>query len=137
MTLHEFHARSLASTLILADASVRRMERLLTNGGERGLIRSIESTLSKEERTVLLHDVHSLQRMLTLMAESFALPRSTLDLRRVLDGELSTLWVLFEDCRPERMKGYGQEFSPEERSRLEETVNQLTDRVRAITRRLL
>ncbi|HXY01400.1 MAG TPA: hypothetical protein VEI54_10805 [Candidatus Limnocylindrales bacterium] len=137
MTLHEFHARSLASTLTLADASVRRMERLLTNGGEEGLIRYIQNTLSREECAALLHDVHSLRDTLTSLAEALALQRSALDIRRVLDAELTTLWVLFEDCRPARMKGYGQEFSPEDQSRLDETVNELTAKVDAMKRRLL
>jgi len=55
----------------------------------------------------------------------------------VLDAELTTLWVLFEDCRPARMKGYGQEFSREDQSRLDETVNELTTKVDAMKRRLL
>lgn len=137
MTLHEFHARSLASTLTLADASVRRMETLLTEGGEKGLIRIIQNSLSPGERAALLHDVHSLGDMLASLAQSFSLPRNSLDLRRVLDAELSTLWVLFEDCRPTRMKGYGQDFSPEDGDRLEEFANQLTAQVRAMSRRLL
>jgi len=136
MTLHPFHARSLASTLTLADASVRRMQRLLANGGEDGLIRSITSSLSADERAVLLRDVRSLQQMLVEMASAFSLPRSDLDLRRVLDGELSGLWVLFEDCRPRRMQGYGQEFSGGDETRLENTVNHLTDWVRSIIARL-
>jgi hypothetical protein len=137
MTLHEFHARSLASTLTLADASVRRMERLLTNGGEEGLIRFIQNTLSPEESAAVLRDVHSMREMLTAMAATFSLQRNALDLRRVLDAELSTLWVLFEDCRPSRMKGYGQDLFPEDASRLEETVERLTTHVSAMKRRLL
>lgn len=137
MTLHEFHARSLASTLTLADASVRRMERLLANGGEEGLIRVIQNTLSPDECSAFLRDVHSLRDMLTVMAETFSLQRSSFDLRRVLDAELSTLWVLFEDCRPARMKGYGQIFSPEDGARLEEMANQLADHVQRLRGRLL
>jgi hypothetical protein len=137
MTLHEFHARSLASTLTLADASVRRMERLLANGGEQGLIRVIQNTLSQEECSAFLRDVHSLRDMLAAMAETFSLQHDSFDLRRVLDAELSTLWVLFEDCRPARMKGYGQDFSPEDGARLEETANRLTAHVRSMRGRLL
>jgi hypothetical protein len=137
MTLHEFHSRSLASTLTLADASVRRMERLLTEDGEEGLIRFIQNTLSPDECSAILREVHSLRDMLTVMAETFSLQRNSLDLRRVLDAELSTLWVLFEDCRPACMKGYGQDFSPEDAARLEETADQLTAHVRTMRERLL
>jgi hypothetical protein len=137
MTLHEYHSRSLASTLALADASVRRMERLLTDGGEEGLIRCIQNTLSPDECALFLRDVHSLRDMLAVMAETFSLQRSFFDLRRVLDAELSTLWVLFEDCRPARMKGYGQVFSPADGARLDETADQLTAHVRKMRGRLL
>jgi hypothetical protein len=137
MTLHEFHSRSLASTLNLADASVQRMERLLADSGEEGLIRFIQNTLSPDECSTMLREVRSLRDMLTIMAETFSLQRSSFDIRRVLDAELSTLWVLFEDCRPARMKGYGQDFSPEDGTRLEETANKLTGHVRRMRERLL
>jgi len=34
--------------------------------------------------------------------------------RQLLAAELSRLWVVLENARPERMKGYGREFSPED-----------------------
>jgi hypothetical protein len=137
MTLHEFHSRSLASTLTLADASVRLMERLLAEGGEEGLIRFIQNTLSPDECSAILREVRSLRDMLTVMKETFPLQRSAFDIRRVLDAELSTLWVLFEDCRPARMKGYGQDFCAEDAARLDQTANQLTAHVRKMRERLL
>src|SRR6266704_3359375 len=72
MKLHEFHARSLESSLTLADASVHRMERLLTDGGEEGVVRTIENTLSPELRATLLRFVRTLREMLAAMAESFS-----------------------------------------------------------------
>lgn len=125
MKLHEYHSRSLEATLSRADEAIHRMERLLTNAGQDGAVRKIENTLSPELRGVLLTQLHTLQVMLAAMAESFSLQPHPLDIRRVLDAEISTLWVLFEDCRPARMKGYGQKFPPETRTALEETVEKL------------
>lgn len=132
MTLHEFQARSLTSALALADTSVHRMERLLTEGGEEGVVRFIQDTLSPEERAALIKGVQELRDMLAAMAERFNLQRNAMDIRRVLDAELSTLRVLFEDCRPARMKGYGRYFSPEDGAQLDATVDRLTDHVCAM-----
>jgi hypothetical protein len=105
------------------------MEQLLTNGGQDGIVRKIEDTLSAESRDLLLSQLHSLQIKLATMAKSFSLDPHPLDIRRVLDAEISTLWVLFENCQPARMKGYGQEFASEARAALEETVGDLAAHV--------
>jgi len=123
--LHEYHARSLEATLSRADEAIHRMERLLTNAGQDGAVRKIENTLSPESREALLAQLRTLQAMLAAMAESFTLQPHPLDIRRVLDAEISTLWVQFEDCRPVRMKGYGQKFAPEASAVLEKTVEKL------------
>jgi hypothetical protein len=129
VNLHEYHARSLESTLNLADAAALKMERLLTEGGQAGVVRKIEDTLSSDARTALLARVRELRAMLANLAQSFSLQIDRMDLRRVLDAETSGLWVLFEDCRPVRMKGYGQEFSPEARAALNETIDRLISHV--------
>ena len=132
MNLHEFHARSLESGLALADASVHRMERLLIDGGEQGTVRKVENTLTPEMRGTLLDGVHKLRGMLAAMAQEFSLQPHPLDIRRVLDAETSALWVLFEDCRPSRMKGYGQDFSPEAVAGLNDTIDKLIAHVRSM-----
>lgn len=136
MKLHEYHARSLEATLSRADEAVHRMERLLTHAGQDGAVRKIENTMSSESRKVLLAQLHALRKMLAAMAESFSLQPHPLDIRRVLDAEISTLWVLFEDCRPARMKGYGQKFSAEASAALEETVEKLLAHVLTMRERV-
>lgn len=132
MILHEYHARSLEATLSRADDAMNRVERLLANAGQDGAVRKVENTLSTEAREALLAQLHTLRSLLGSMAEAFSLQTHALDIRRVLDAELSTLWVLFEDCRPKRMKGYGQQFAPEARAALEEHVEELLAHVAAM-----
>jgi hypothetical protein len=134
--LHEYHARSLEATLSRADEAIHRMVRLLTNAGQDGAVRKIENTLSKESREALLGQLRAMQVMLAAMAESFSLEAHPLDVRRVLDAELSTLWVLFEDCRPIRMKGYGQKFPGEASAALEATVERLLGHVLTMRERV-
>jgi hypothetical protein len=127
--LHEYHARSLEATLSRADQAIHRMEGLLANSGQSGIVLKIENTLSLKSRDALLSQLQALQATLSLMAKSFSLNPHPLDIRRVLDAEISTLWVLFENCRPARLRGYGQEFAPDARTTLEETVEDLVAQI--------
>lgn len=54
------------------------------------------------------------------------------DIRQVLNAELSSAWVMLENCRPKRMKGYGVEFDPAARAALEESVEHLVAQVIAL-----
>ena len=129
MKLHEYHARSLEATLSRVDEALNRMERLLFAGGQEGVVRKIENTLSPASSEVLLAEVRSLRKMVASLAQIFSLESHPLDIRRVLDAEISTMWVLFENCRPERMKGYGQAFTKEAREALEKNVDTLLAQV--------
>jgi hypothetical protein len=115
----------LEATLSRVDEAINRMERLLTDGSQEGVVRKIENTLSPAASEVLLARVRSLREMAGRMAQTFSLQSHPLDIRRVLDAEASTMWVLFENCRPERMKGYGQVFAKEAREALEKNVESL------------
>jgi len=137
MKLHEFHARSLESTLILADESVLRIRRLLRDAGQRGIIRQITNSLSEGKRWELESNAEALHRTFANLAKEFSLEPHPLELRRVLDAELSSLWVDLQDCRPDRMKGYGQPFSPEAWQRLESTIENLLAQIEAMRLLLL
>ena len=63
--------------------------------------------------------------MLVQVVGLFSLTEHPVDLRQVLAAEVSALWVIFEDSRPARMRGYGQEFSPEAKTALEDLVDRL------------
>jgi hypothetical protein len=60
-------------------------------------------------------------------------PRPT----RVLAAELSRLWVVLENARPERMKGYGREFSPADKAAWEKLIEELTSDVMEMRRILV
>jgi hypothetical protein len=136
MKLHEYHARSLEATLSRVDEALNRMERLLIAGGQEGVVRKIENTLSPGSNEILLAEVRSLRKMVVSLAQTFRLEPHPLDIRRVLDAEISTMWVLFENCRPERMKGYGQAFAKEAREALEKNVEMLLAQILKLRKRL-
>ncbi len=125
MNLHEFHARRLESTVCLAEAAIDRTEQLLRGTERDGVIRKVSDSLSAEARTELVNRVRELRQSLETLAADFTLSPRSLDIRQVLDAEFSTLWVMFENCRPSRMKGYGQAFDPQARVALEAHVEKL------------
>lgn len=45
--------------------------------------------------------------------------------KQMLAAELSTLWVVLENARPERMKGHGREFAPKYRIDWENLIQAL------------
>lgn len=129
MNLHEFHARRLESTVSLSEAAIDRTEQLLRAGGQNGVIRKVRDSLSSEVRAELLGRLRELRQALEALAADFALAPHGLDIRQILDAEFSTLWVMFENCRPGRMKGYGQAFDPQARAALESHVEKLLSAV--------
>ncbi len=133
MNLHEFHARRLESTVGLAEAAIDRTEQLL-RAGQNGVVRKVHDSLSSEVRAELLGRLRELRQALEALAADFALAPHGLDIRQILDAELSTLWVMLENCRPARMKGYGQAFDPQARAALESHVEKLLDAVLSLRR---
>jgi len=52
----------------------------------------------------------------------------------LLAAELSRLWVVLENARPERMKGYGREFSPEDKVDWDKMIDGLMSDIKEIRR---
>jgi hypothetical protein len=52
--------------------------------------------------------------------------------KQMLVAELSTLWVILENARPERMQGYGVEFAPPDKAEWENLVQTLMDETEQI-----
>ena len=131
-----FFSTLLEATVSLVEDGLDRMERLLSEGGESGIVRAVEDTLSPEERANLLDKVRQLGTELQSFAAKFSLQRHPVDIPQVLNAELSSAWVMLENCRPKRMKGYGVEFNPQTRATLEETVEHLVGEVLALRGKL-
>ena len=63
---------------------------------------------------------------------SSAVPRFAIhphkpDARQRLNAELASLWVILENARPKRLKGYGREFAPADRTDWEKLIQNLLD----------
>ncbi len=132
MKLHELHQRRLEATVSLVESGLDRIERLLAGGSPSEVARTEEDTLAPEERSALLESLRRLRDQLQSFAKLFSLERRSVDIRQIMNAELSSAWVMLENCRPKRMKGYGVDFDPGLRAALQESVERLVTQVVAL-----
>lgn len=135
MKLDELHRRRLEATVQLLEESVARCRRWLGGTGE-GIVRVVHMSIDDGERERLLREVDLLHAALHKFAAQFELEPKAVDLTQLLNAEVSTAWVMLENCRPKRMKGYGVAFKPEVAERLNGEVDRLLERVGVLRREI-
>ncbi len=128
MQLHELHARRLEATILLLEESIARCQRWL-NEESPGVLRVVRTGLDPERRSRLLELLEAFRQDLSGLAQQFRLQHHPVDLVQILNAEFSSAWVMLENCRPRRMKGYGIAFDPEVARALDSAVDRLTARV--------
>jgi hypothetical protein len=118
--------RHVETTLKLVDKAVQRVEYVLERGvrhtGPAGLTSSLHAETVRRARELF----HRLREEAVDVYHRYGFHSKKLDLHRVLDAEASSLWEMLEDCRPERMQGYGP-MDPETASVLEREVGRLLE----------
>src|SRR5579884_772835 len=126
--LHELHARRLEATILLLEESIARCQRWL-NEESPGVLRVVRTGLDPERRSRLLELLEAFRQDLSGLAQQFRLQHHPVDLVQILNAEFSSAWVMLENCRPRRMKGYGIAFDPAVAAALDSAVDRLTARV--------
>ena len=128
MKLDDHHKRRLEATVQLLEESVARCRRWLTGTGE-GILRVVHTSIEPAERERLLRELEELHAALHRFAAQFELEPHPMNLAQLLNAEFSTAWVMLENCRPKRMKGYGVAFDPTAATKLNGEVDHLLDRL--------
>jgi hypothetical protein len=124
MALDELHARRLATVGKMFDAALDRMEQVLrsveesTDSGE-------APRLSAEQARFIRDRMAAIRIRLQEGFQHFAIRLQKPEPKQMLIAELSTLWVILENARPERMKGYGREFAPPDKAEWENLIQAL------------
>jgi hypothetical protein len=133
MSLDELHARRLATIGNLFDAALDRMGLVLRSadesrdGGEGSQLSAEQTRFVRDKIATIRSRVHSSLR-------HFSIRLQKPERRQMLAAELSTLWVILENARPERMTGYGSGLSPEDEAEWENLVETLlheTEQIRS------
>jgi hypothetical protein len=127
MAPDELHARRLAALANVFEGALNRMEFVLDSlqpmgEGEREQIRQAREKME------------TARGRLSESLEHFSIRLHKPGPRQVLAAELSRLWVLLENARPERMKGYGREFSPADKTAWENLIEELMSDVKEVRR---
>jgi hypothetical protein len=120
MPLDELHARRLATIGNLFDAALERMELVLRSMEDRP--GDDASRFPAEKIRLLREKMAELKSRLHEGLRHFSIQLPKLEPRQVLMAELSALWVILENARPKRMKGYGVEFTPEDKAEWESLI---------------
>jgi hypothetical protein len=131
MALDDLHARRLATVASIVASALDRMGLVLDS------LESSPGGASREQIERAREKMDEMRRKLREALDHFSVRLVKPDPRQALAAELSTLWVVLENSLPERMKGYGKDFTPADRERWEglirgllEDLNQLRDRTR-------
>lgn len=135
MKLDDRHQRRLEATVQLLEESVARCRRWL-GGTDEGILRVVHTSLDPAERERLLGELDRFHAALHRFAAQFQLEPRAMNLAQLLNAEFSTAWVMLENCRPKRMKGYGVVFDPGSAAKLDGEVEELLDRVAVLRKEL-
>ena len=131
MALDELHARRLATVAKVFDAALDRIEQIL---------RSVEespgghefSRISSEQIDVTREKMATVRSRLQEALHQFSVHLQKPEPRQMLAAELSTLWLVLENARPERMKGYEREFSPNDKAAWGNLIKDLMNEIEHI-----
>lgn len=133
MALDELHARRLATTVALVEDAMKRIEAALRDLEERRPAGRDSANFSPAQVEQLRREMECVRKRLAEITSRFSVQREKPEARQMIAAELSSLWVILENALPERMKGYGHEFQPDDRSDWERLIRALirdTDRMR-------
>jgi len=107
MSLNNAQKRTVSVTMKLVDQALNRCERLLKQGGEQGLLYTIEDHLSAPQKDELLRCNQEMRHILQRLHAQFQFTRHVSTVRQQMGGELSYLWTILEECSSHRLRGYG------------------------------
>lgn len=136
MALDELHARRLATIGKMFDAALDRMEQVL---------RSVEESadsgeaprLSAEDAQFIRNKMAAIRIRLQEGLQHFSVRMQKPEPKQMLIAELSTLWVILENARPARMKGYGRTFAPQDKAEWENLMQALMHETELIRSKVL
>ncbi len=123
MALDELHARRLATVVNILESALDRMELVCKAPDKNPEV--APSALPGAQMRRAYEKMENLRQRLRLALERFPVRPRRPEPRQVLAAELSALWVVLENARPERMKGYGRKLSTADRAAWEELIQDL------------
>ena len=106
--------------------ALTRIELLLKDLSE-GREAAPEREITTEQIRKIYSQCQGIRARLRESSKRFAIHPHKPDARQRLNAELASLWVILENARPKRLKGYGREFAPADRTDWEKLIQNLLD----------
>ena len=136
MALDELHARRLETVMTLVENALQRIEQVLAGveagSGSAGGSAARGSQIMPAQVREARRRCEEIRRRLRAAVRRFAIRPHKPDPRQTIAAELSSLWVILENARPRRMKGYGREFAPADKADWETLVQDLLTEVERV-----
>jgi hypothetical protein len=88
----------------LAENCPIRMEQLLAPGDRAGAPSLEQTPLLTDDRESLLERVRGLRSEIEVVTKDLRLERRTVDVHQALSTELTSVWLILENCRPARLR---------------------------------
>src|SRR5208282_3034638 len=105
--LSDNHRRVIASGMLIVDAAAVRMLDLLEDRNSPAAMKVIEGSVTESEREQIRAGLLQLQELIASFVPKYDLQPSKKNLRRILASDASQIWMVLEDSRPVRIRGYG------------------------------
>jgi hypothetical protein len=135
MALDELHARRLATIASIFESALDRMGLVLKS--LEALEGNAAAPIKVEQIQLAREKMESIRAKLREALKRFAVRPTRPEPRQALAAELSALWLVLENAMPARMKGYGRDFSPDDKKEWEQLIRSLLhdlQRIRDLTR---
>jgi hypothetical protein len=115
----------LVTVVTLVEAALNRIELLIQSVEAEGEAEQTPRQITGEQIRGIHELIQNVRRRLMEAVNYFTLRPQKPGPRQILAGELSQLWVILENARPEKIRGYGREFSPGDKAHWEDLIQRL------------
>jgi hypothetical protein len=112
--------------MTMVENALDRIE-LLLKGLAEGHEAAPAREITSEQMRGIRSKCHEIRARLREAGRRFTIRPHKPDARQRLGAELASLWVILENARPKRLKGYGREFAPADKADWEKLVQDLLD----------
>jgi hypothetical protein len=123
-SLTDGQRRAVSSGMLIVDAAAVRMLNLLENRSSPAAMNVVEGEISEREKEHIHARLKELESLIVEFVYKYQLQPSKRNFRRILAADASQIWVTLEDCRPGRIRGYG-EMSASRAESLETDLRQM------------
>jgi hypothetical protein len=126
LALDELHARRLETVTTMVENALDRIELLLKELSE-GREAAPAREITPDQIRNIRGQCQGIRARLRESAKRFAIHPHKPDARQRLNAELASLWVILENARPKRLKGYGREFAAADKADWEKLIQNLLE----------